>query len=241
MCELEAGQAAMTMKMTERLRDDRGFTLVELLVTMSILSVVMALVTGSAIFLQGSINETDQRFDDLGQTRLAMDATTKWVRSAITVERVRTGSTTATYTQPFLQARRSAVELMANVRLESGAGSGAPKRVRLDIVNGDELREQVWTGTIHSSGDWRQSGLASSRVVARGLTNTQLFTYFAEDGTALTPAGDTDLSVAQREQVRRVGIDFAVRQEPNVDVPVSELRSQVTLPNQLYFDTEAQS
>lgn len=228
--------------MIDQLRDERGFTLVELLVTMSILSVVMALVTGSAIFLQRSINETDQRFDDLAQTRLAMDATTKWVRSAITVERVRTaGTTTVIYTQPFLQARRSAVELMANVRLDSGAGAGAPKRVRLDIVNGDELREQVWTGTIHSSGDWRQSGLASSRIIARGLTDTQMFTHFAEDGTSLTPAGDTDLTVAQREQVRRVGIDIAVQQEPNVDVPVSELRSRVTLPNQLYFDAEAQS
>lgn len=227
--------------MIDRLRDDRGFTLVELLVTMSILSVVMALITGSAIFLQRSINETDQRFDDLAQTRLAMDATSKWLRSAITVDRVRTGASTVTYTQPFVQARRSAVELMANVRLDSGVGAGAPKRVRLDIVNGDELREQVWAGTINASGVWQQSGLTSSRIVARGLTNAQLFTFFTDDGTELTPAGDTDLTVAQREQVRRVGIDIAVQQEPNVDVPVSELRSRVTLPNQLYFDAEARS
>ena len=231
----------MTMT-TDRLRDDRGFTLVELLVTMSILSVVMALITGSTIFLQRSINETDQRFDDLAQTRLAMDATTKWVRSAITVERVRTaGTTTVSYTQPFLQARRSAVEFMANVGLDSGVGADAPKRIRLDIVNGDELRAQVWIGTVNADGEWQQSGLASSRIIARGLTNTRMFTFFTEDGTALTPAGDTDLSFAQREQVRRVGIDIAVQQAPNVDVPVSEMRNRVTLPNQLYFDTEAQS
>lgn len=223
--------------MARRLHNDDGFTLVELLVTMSILSVVMALATGSTIFLQRSINETDQRFDDLGQARLAMDATTKWLRTAVTVDR--TGTTTDD-TQPFLQARRTSVDFMANIGLTSG--TGAPLRFRIEVVNGDELREQRWTGTINGSGQWQQqSGTARTRIIARGLSNPQMFTFFADDGTELTPAGNTDLSIVQREAVRRVGINISVQQEPGVDVPLSQLRNQITLPNQFYVDTEAQS
>lgn len=212
------------------LRDERGFTLVELLVTMSILSVVMALITGSAIFLQRSINQTDQRFDDLAQARLAMDATSKWLRSAVTVDRA---GTTAD-TQPFLEARRGVVDLMANVGITDG--TNAPKRVRLEIVNGGELREQVWSGTVNAAGQWTQSGAARTRIIARGVTGSQLFTYFDDAGTSLTPAGTADMSEADREQVRRVGIDITVEQAPGVDIPPSRLTNRVTLPNQYYFD-----
>lgn len=221
--------------MAGRIASDDGFTLVELLVTISILSVVMALMTGSAIFLQRSVNETDQRFDDLGQTRIAMDATSKWLRSAITVDR--TGTTTED-TQPFLQASRSVADLMANVGIGAGA---APRRIRLDIVNGDELREQIWTGSVNGSGEWQQGALASSRIIARGLTGTWLFTWFDADGAELTPAGAANLSTADREAVRRVGVDIAVQQAPNVDVPPSQLTNRVTLPNQYYFDAEGGS
>jgi len=221
--------------MIPRLDDDRGFTLVELLVTMSIFSVVMALLTGSAIFLQRSINETDQRFDDLAQARVTMDATSKWLRSAITVERA--GSTIDT--QPFTEARRSRVDFIANVRV--GGASSAPRRVVLEVVNGNQLREQVWRGTINAAGEWSQTGSPITRILARGLTDTRLFTYFDADGTDLTPSTDTAMPEAAREQIRRVGIAISVRQAPNVGVPASQLTTRVTLPNQFYFDAEGGS
>lgn len=221
--------------MRTRMDDDRGFTLVELLVTMSILAVVMALVTGSTIFLQRSINQTDQRFDDLGQARVAMDAASKWVRSAITVER----ASSTIDTQPFAEARRSRVDLIANVAV--GGASGAPRRVVLDVVNGNQLREQVWRGTINAAGEWGQSGSPTTRILARGLIDSRLFTFFDADGDELTPAGDTAMSEAACEQIRRVGIAISVQQAPNVDAPPSQLSNRVTLPNQFYFDAEGGS
>jgi prepilin-type N-terminal cleavage/methylation domain-containing protein len=218
--------------MISRLRDDRGFTLVELLVTMTLLSVVMALITGSAIFLQRSLNETDQRFDDLAQARLAMDVSTKWLRSAVTVAR----TDTTEDTQPFTQATRARVDFMANVGL-SGA-SGAPQRVELQIVNGNQLREQVWRGVITAGGEWQPSGAPRTRTVARGLTTSQLFTFFDDAGADLTPAGATNMTVVDRERIRRVGIAISVRQAPVIDVPPSQLNNRVALPNQYYFNTE---
>lgn len=212
--------------MMRTLHDERGFTLVELMVTMSILSIVMALITGTTIFLQRSINETDQRYDDLGQARVAMDATTKWVRSAITV---------APFTQPFSIARRSQVTLLTNVDVGGGT---PPRRVDLRVVGG-ALQEQVWAGTINGSGNWQLAGGAPrTRTIARGVTSTQPFTFFDVDGNDITPANDRVLTPAEMELVRRVGIAVTVQQQPNVDVPPSQLRNRVVLPNQFYFDEE---
>jgi prepilin-type N-terminal cleavage/methylation domain-containing protein len=209
-----------------RFRDERGFTLVELLVTMTILSVVMALITGTAIFLQRSINETDQRYDDLAQARLAMDTTTKWVRSAITVD---------PFTQPFNVARPSQVRLLANVDV---AGGVPPQLVDLRVVNG-ALQEQVWTGTINGSGDWQvASATPRTRTIAHGVTSTTPFTFFDADGNDITPATDRLLTQAEMELVRRVGFAVTVQQQPNLDVPPSQLRNRVVLPNQFYFDQE---
>lgn len=211
--------------MGHRLRDDHGFTLVELLVTMSLLSVVMGLITGSAIFLQRSINETDQRFDDLAQARLAMDASTKWARSAVTV---------VPYSQPFLEARSNRVEFLANV--DVGGVNAAPKQVRLQ-VSGGRFEERVFDGQLVSGG-WTQSGSARTRVIARGVTNgNTLFRYFDANGVELTN-GTNNLSESVRRRIRSVGIDITVQQAPGVNVPPSRLTNRVLLPNQFYFDAE---
>lgn len=208
------------------MHDEPGITLVELMVTMSILSVVMVLIVSSAIFLQRSIDETDQRFDDLGQARLAMDATSKWLRSAITAD---------PFSQPFSVARRSQVTLLGNVNIGGGA---PPQRVELRVVGG-ELQERVWAGTINGSGAWQvAAGAPRTRVLARGVTNTQPFTFFDVDGNDITPANDRLLTSAEMAAVRRVGFDVIVQQQPNIDIPPSELRNRVVLPNQFYFDAE---
>lgn len=206
-------------------RDD-GLTLVELLVAMSILAVVMAMVTGSTIFLQRSINETDQRFDDLGQARVAMDATSKWVRSAVTV---------APFTQPFFDARADRIDLLTNVDV---AGGAAPRRVAIDVVNGDQLRERIWQGTFDVNDEWRQVGTPTTRIIARGVVNTtDLFTYLDADGVDMTN-GTTSLTTDERDRIRRIGIDVAVQQDQVLDVPPIELSNVVWVANQFYFDPE---
>lgn len=213
--------------MIARLDDERGFTLVELLVTMAVLSVVIALITGSAIFLQRNIRETDQRFDDLAQARLAMDASSRWLRTAITVP---------PYTQPFIEARPGQIEFLANVRV--GGASAAPKQVRLRVVNG-ALEERVYDGTINASGQWvQQAGSVRTRTVARGVTNgTAMFRFFDVDGVELTN-GSSNLTETQRSAVRRVAVAFTIRQQPGINTPASQLANRVTLPNQYYFDAQ---
>lgn len=212
-----------------RSKYEDGFTLVELLITMSILSVVMALITGSAIYLQRSINETDQRYDDLGQAQVGLEATTKWLRNAITVD---------PYTQPFTLGKRSEVIVMANVGIQAG---DPPRLVGLRVVAGD-LEERMWTGTIDASGNWKTaSSTPRTRIIAHGVTQPLLFTYFDADGTDITPATDRDLTESERKLVRRVGISITVQQSPAVDVPPSQLSNRVVLPNQFYLDTEGVS
>jgi prepilin-type N-terminal cleavage/methylation domain-containing protein len=220
-----------------RLREERGFTLVELLVTMGVLSIVMALITGSAIFLQRSVRQTEQRFDDLAQARLAMDATSKWLRGAVTIER---GDTSESDRDPFTQAMRRRVDFITSVTTGNTADD-APQRVRLEVTNQEELEERVWPGRVNANGIWTQAGGPRSRIIARGLVDGEPFSFFDAEGNEITPAGEGNLTQAEREAIRYVGINIVVQQEPAVDTPAAQLNSRVALPNQFYFDAEDDS
>lgn len=206
--------------------DDRGVTLVELMVTITILAVVMLAMATAAILIQRSANETDQRFDDLAQARLAMDATTRWLRGATTIP---------PRSDPFWVARRDEVEFISDV---AGVGDADPERVELKVVNGDELRERVWVGDIRPNGRWRSVGAPRDRIVARGVTNgDQLFRFYDPDGAELDP-GSGNLHQDLRELVFRVEVDYEVQQAPNLDVAPAELTNTVRLPNQSFLDHE---
>jgi prepilin-type N-terminal cleavage/methylation domain-containing protein len=220
--------------MRGRLDDERGFTLVELLVTMSILALAMALITGSAIFLQRAVRQTQQRLDDLAQARLAMDATTMWLRGAVTAER----SDTAEDRQPFTLTQRRRVDFLSNVRATDASGDPAPQRVRLEVTPAGELEERVWPGRINAAGQWTQAGGPRTRIIARGIAEEHPFTFFDADGNEITPTSEGNLTQAEREAVRYVGVNVVVQQSPGVDVPPSQLSSRVGLPNQFFYDVE---
>ncbi|HSK98434.1 MAG TPA: prepilin-type N-terminal cleavage/methylation domain-containing protein [Euzebyales bacterium] len=229
---------ALRPGLARRLRDEGGVTLVELLVTMSILSVVMLLITGSAIFLQRTMRLTEQRFDDLAQARLAMDATTLWLRGAVTIERDDTG---AADRDPFTQAMRWRVDFISNVRTTTASGNPAPQRVRLEVTTNGELEETVWSGRLNPNGHWTQFGQPQRRIVARGVIEDQPFTFFDEAGNEITPDSSGNLSQAGREAIRYVGVNVVVQQDAGAGVPASQLRNRVRLPNQFYYDLQETS
>lgn len=69
-------------RLLQRLRDERGFTLVELIVTMTVLAIILGGI--SALFVAGTRSQADldRRFQALTQLRLGLDKLRKDVHSA---------------------------------------------------------------------------------------------------------------------------------------------------------------
>lgn len=221
-----------------KLRGDGGFSLSELLVTMTLLSVVLSIAVTSFIVLHRAIDETDQRFDDLGVARVVMDATTKSLRAAVAVGQC---------DHPFGLARPDAVLVTSNVDVAAG---NPARRVHFERTADDALIQTFLSGDVDGDGDidgdgdcddadWFGGSVTSQRMlVPAGGVAEFTITYFDHTGTVLTN-GDADLSATDKAEVLRVEIDIAVRQEPRGDVAAAHLRNRVWLPNR-YYDNGGQ-
>jgi prepilin-type N-terminal cleavage/methylation domain-containing protein len=218
-------------------RDDRGFTMVELMVTVALLAVVMTAATGMLITFQRTVSTTTTRFDDLGSARVALNNIQQSLRTAVLLDPSHPNASA------FLTATPDRVEFYAN--LDVTGPSGGPRLVRYERVGG-EIRESVTYGTV-SSGAFSPSGPAQTRVLARNATSTvPLFQYFDADADPLDPvsAGSSGVvSTAHRPLIRNVLVDVRVASR-SADGPhgvdPTQLRNRVVVPN-LYYKDEGQS
>ena len=214
-------------------RREEGFTLVELLVTISILALVMGAVTTAVVATQRTVRETDQRYTDLGEARVAMNATSRNVRTAI---RLNPGD------PAFIDAGPEHLEFYANVDV----GAGDPKRVRLD-VQGDDLLETVEDGTVGSGAGanpvrtWTGDGAPRTRTIARNLTNPTdgepLFEYFAQGASTPFATPGDQLPAADQGDVRQVRIELRVDSDAVPDVAETVLANRVRIPNFYFVNT----
>ena len=157
-------------RIARRLRGEAGFTLIELVTSMTILMVVMGAVTGVLVSGTNAQIDANNRFQAQTQARLALDTFRREVHCA-------SGSTTA--------SPAASVTLTLPVTCPTAAGS--TNVTWCTVANG--------TGRY---GLWRYSGAACSgtgRKVADYLTTQNAFTYVPPAGS--TAAGTGELGLLQ--------------------------------------------
>lgn len=165
-------------------RDSRGFTLIELMVTIGILAIVLAVLTTVLFSSTRQSGRTAKRADVQGATRQAMSLMTTELRQA--------GA------DPSIPP----VGVLAIV-----SGDSVNVRVRSDL-NGDgviqtaEPSEDVTYSYVDSIGVLtRNPGTGAARVISN-VTDMRL-TYYASDGSAITalPLSATDAARVTSIQV----------------------------------------
>jgi prepilin-type N-terminal cleavage/methylation domain-containing protein len=188
-------------KLLARLRGQRGFTIVELMVAFSVGSVVML-----AIFmlLDTSVKQSsavNSRVDSTKRGRIAMEVITRELRSQVCFTTDATPSMSITDAQPY------------SVTFYGFHGSGTFVPDRRTIwwdTNTNSLKESVAPG-LPAAGPVTSFGTAATNVLATDVkppttpANTPVFAYYTTNGT---PLAATPLSQADRMLVGIVRIRF---------------------------------
>ena len=151
----------MPIRWRRRLADDRGLTLVELLVVTVLFGVVVAAVT--TLFVQATNAETDlnNRFQAQLSARLALDRLRREVHCASSV----------TPAGP-------ATEITLTLPTYCRAGTGTSKWCTA-AVNGSTTRFRLWRSAADPCGD------AADRLYADYLTSGTVFNYVVQSSASL--------------------------------------------------------
>jgi prepilin-type N-terminal cleavage/methylation domain-containing protein len=213
----------MTARLRRARQCDRGFTLVEFLVTIAILAVVLSMTMSTAVSVYRATFANGRTEDTLTQARLGMEVTTKALRTA---SRLKSPDAAFTAAAPQL------VDFYGHLDT-----TGRAQRVRFSLETttiGTEqvtsLVQQTWTADAASVlPDLTYTGTPRRRVVARYLDPAYpIFTFFGADNVPLaaTPAA------ADRVLVRAVGISLRIRRGQGASgTAETVLQTRVRLPN----------
>jgi prepilin-type N-terminal cleavage/methylation domain-containing protein len=247
----------MNEKLTERRTGDEGFTLIEMIVTLSILSGVIAMVTGGLMLAFRTLGGNAARLDGTAQSKTAIESMSRTLRTAIMPSQVN-GTCTDCDVAAFISGDATSVVFYANVDTDnfiqySGMNNSVPSKVSY-VVDGDGvLTETVRRPDLHapsgpSAYDYQYTCTPGStgcevrqRVLARDLAQdgSPLFTYYDRVGA--------ELPVPLEHEVTRLravdGVDILLKVRVTDRVATATTAMRVTLPNaaSLHLDDEEET
>jgi prepilin-type N-terminal cleavage/methylation domain-containing protein len=202
-----------------RAADERGLTLIELVMAAALLSLVLAAAAAALASYQRTAAGSDIRLENLTEAQAIMDVVSRDIRTA---------TRPAAGESPFLVANANEVRFYANLHTTTG-----PKLVRLYVDSGTG---RVIEEAIEPTGapPYSYTSAPTVRVVGRHFANPPsqpLLTYLDEAGNVLGP---TPLDADQRLLINAVRIDLSIRKSNNLSVKATTVRTTVRLPNVEY-------
>ncbi len=243
-------------RLRSRFDREEGVSLVELVITVSILSLVLAFTTKSFVSLQQAATGDRLRLQNLEGARLLMDIASKDIRTA-----TRLSSTTAPFdvgstsqglptapapgtgngtAPPYAGATE--VWFYANLNLNTTSPDPCPSIVHLFLdtsSNPTQVKEQVLAAQAGGTPPaCVYSGSYTTRVVAKSISSaTTIFTYYYDDGSG-TPAafasGSVPLTATDRLLVNAIGISLSVNESTSPNIPATTIVNRTRLPNVYY-------
>jgi prepilin-type N-terminal cleavage/methylation domain-containing protein len=185
---------------------EAGFTLTELVITVSILSVVLATMFSVLASFTSRTTETQERSHTLSDARTAVETITRDLRAANPINPV---APIANYDTSV-----SFSVYCATVGVAS-CGTGNLRPVTYSVVS-NELRQTIGSTTKVLLGP---SGSGSTVTARRGaIVNTAsqpVFRYYKKDGTLLPTSGDLSVTPEKfRDCAQYVEIHLVVVSEP---------------------------
>lgn len=201
---------------------DDGFTLVELLVTVMLSMLVLALVTGLVQISKDVLVTERARTDELGTGFPAVEEIQRSLRSADSPPTTGPAVATATATQLTLHSlgRTAAAPGDPASATTAQREAAQPKQV---TFTADPATGRLTVTTVQprlTGGTWSYTGATTTRRLASGLVNDAarpLFTYRDDSGAVIT-GGLTDPAV--RAQIAFVEIDLVLDTDDGRGDPV---------------------
>jgi prepilin-type N-terminal cleavage/methylation domain-containing protein len=238
---------ALVNRVRARMRCERGFTLIEMLVAASIGVVVLLVLLNLVDATQKATGRVTNRVDGTQRGRVALEQMTQRLRSQVCLPMP--GTTPPV--PPIVDGQTTSVTFYASL----GSTTAFQPQKRKLYVSGGDLHEQVTQGVL-SSGSWTFTGTAKDRILLKAIeqakagpndtgytagTNLPYFRYYAYD--ALTPASASvevkpPFTTADPARIVRVVISFksALAEDDRVDTAfvdgvTSRLANPGAVPN----------
>jgi prepilin-type N-terminal cleavage/methylation domain-containing protein len=195
-----------------------GFTLVELLVAISVLAVVLTMLYGAFESLGGTVEGATDRIVNLDEARLLMDTMTKDLRTAV--------SLSATI-PAFASADDRSVTFYGNLN------STEPRKIEIFVDANNRLVERVTlpTGTApYTAASFTDPPIV--RVVGSYISGTApIFKYIKTDGTEWTASQTPLTATSDLSSIGAVEVTIAIQKTSRQFTTPTTLTDRVRLPN----------
>ena len=210
-------------------RDDRGITLAELLVTMTLLAIMSAIIVSFMSTISRSFTEDAAATDSTNVAASGMNELTRVIRSGTELRLTGGGTVNAPV---FIAATGNDVTLYAYI--DTNSATPAPVKVRFSIDSQRRLVETRWNATTTTT-PWEFVAVATpsySRIVARSIPvgSVPMFTYLDVLGHVLTPASGT-FTTTELKTIAAVQIELTVQADGTDRANPVTIRNAVSLPN----------
>ncbi|WP_236120597.1 PilW family protein [Cellulomonas palmilytica] len=231
--------------------DDRGTTLAELLIGMTIFSILMAAVTTMAVGYHRVHAENVARQDQVDATRTASERLTKVIRTVVKPSQLISCTTSVcSEIDAFVSASSTAMKFYAN--LDNAGNAVGPRQVTymLDPTGAGEARlvERVqvpdsatpgangytYCDALAAGASAACKGRMTTRVLVEGVRTdgpVATFVYFDNAGQRMTPASGAALSAAQIDQVLSIELTLRVRSHDRNSTGPTTYIQRILLPN----------
>ena len=219
-------------------RSDAGLTLTEMVVVVALLGIVLAIVQQTTIMVWKQVNQSAMRLDETQRGKVAMEAMTKVIRTAVLPTQLY-ATCTGCDSAAFISGQPRSVQFFAN--LNNADNLIGPSKVTYNVLADGKLVEKIQAPDAHAAGDYDYryctEGSAGctvrTRILAENVSTTKpLFTYYDGAGAAIT----TPLSGTRLADVDSMDIVLFV--DSSGQTPGTTVTTRVTLPN---ADAVAQS
>lgn len=199
-----------TLRTLRRRRDESGYSLIETMVAMMLLSVVIAAAFGVVSVMQRGAVTTTNRFTAEGEAQTIADRISKDIRAAVA---------TSVTGAAFASADVNDVTFYASLADPLGPTKLHAYVTQLGTTNVYLFHEDSTAPNAGGSpGNYTYPAGATTRIDGKYLDTTQpIFSYFDSDGTAIaTPITTT----ANLRSINSVGINVRVRVTPKAPIVV---------------------
>ncbi len=234
------------MGRTRRSKDkDGGFTLVELIVSMSILGLIMSLVTALLIASQKQVASTYIRLDDVDQARTGIDTVSRTLRTAVEPAQLQVNCTSCTgaasTSTALTSAQTSSIQLFANTGSAAGPNLVTFTASYDSVKSQGNLTELIQPPDAGSAPNYSYTSCTIgpgcsilSKAVVRGLKwplPASMFNYYDNTGAEIVPGSGVSLTPQQLIAVDSIAINLTVKTTNRYNTGPTSIAARVGLPN----------
>lgn len=231
----QCGQADPTLGPDAR--GDQGITLIEVMVAVSILSLLMVMLTATIVHGMQLSRGMGVRLDNINQGQLGMTAVTKNLRTAVMPDQLVDRICANCADTAIISATPSAITFYANL---NNTGQG-PSRTRYyieqdpinsyaNLIQTTQAPQTLIDGRYSFCDVLSPGCVVNKRAVARGLVlNAATFKYYDFNGALLN-----DIDLNADDLVRVNSIDVTIKVQTNSvqnSAPSNTIVQRVELPN----------